>query len=317
MTLRIHVLRSIRNNLLSLNASIFAMVLRTQDSAQHKTGAVFFRMSLRVRFWGVRGSIACPLPTHIRYGGNTSCIEIDTGDYRLLLDAGTGIRGAGKALIRDGVKETHVLLTHTHWDHITGFPFFTPSYDPNKRLHFWAGHLPDDNGIQNVLKAQMENPMFPVPLEALRADLNFVDFSAGDAFSLPKGIQVKTAPLNHPNGATGYRVEHDGVVVCYITDTEHVIGAPDQNILGLIEGADLVIYDCSYTDAEFENHIGWGHSTWQEGMRLCRAANVGRMAIFHHDPEHDDAFMERLEAEARVVWRGLFVARDDMEVIVG
>lgn len=269
-------------------------------------------MSIKVRFWGVRGSIACPAATHIRYGGNTSCIEVILGERRIILDAGTGIRDLGHAFLRHDIREAHILLTHTHWDHINGFPFFAPAYDPRRSLHIMAGHLSGEDNIRSVLASQMSNPMFPVPLEAMRAELRIEDFRAGDSFDLFPDVRVRTVLLRHPNGATGYRVEYGGHAVCYITDTEHVPEQMDQGILGLIEGADAVIYDCSYTEEEFPKRIGWGHSTWNEGIRLCRAANVRQMLIFHHDPDHDDLFMEKLEAEAREVWTPVMAAREGM-----
>jgi phosphoribosyl 1,2-cyclic phosphodiesterase len=273
-------------------------------------------MTIRVKFWGVRGSIACATPDHMKYGGNTSCIEIEAGDYRFVMDAGTGIRNYGNAFIKDDVKESHLLLTHTHWDHINGFPFFVPAYDAKRSIHIMAGHLKNQGGVQDVLSTQMHNPMFPVPLEAMQASLKFEDFEAGDSFSLAKGVDIQTAALNHPNGATAYRVNHNGNSVVYVTDTEHVPGKPDQNILALIEGADLVIYDSTYTEEEFPAKVGWGHSTWVEGMNLCRAANVKRLAIFHHDPDHNDEFMDNLAIEAADAWEGNFVSREGMEIIV-
>jgi phosphoribosyl 1,2-cyclic phosphodiesterase len=273
-------------------------------------------MSIRVKFWGVRGSIACATPDHMKYGGNTSCIEIEAGDYRFVMDAGTGIRNFGNTFLKDDVKESHLLLTHTHWDHINGFPFFVPAYDAKRSIHIMAGHLKNQGGVQDVLSTQMHNPMFPVPLEAMQASLQFEDFEAGDSFSLAKGVDISTAPLNHPNGATAYRVDHGGNSVVYVTDTEHIPGKPDQNILNLIEGADLVIYDSTYTEEEFPAKVGWGHSTWEEGMRLCQAANVKRLAIFHHDPDHNDEFMDNLAIEAADAWEGNFVSREGMELIV-
>ena len=274
-------------------------------------------MGLSVKFWGVRGSIACPSASHIKYGGNTSCIEVTASGHRLILDAGTGIRGLGQTYMKDDVSNIHILLTHTHWDHINGFPFFVPAYDPRRSVHILAGHLRGTEGIQNVLAAQMDNPMFPVPLSAMQAKMRFEDFEAGMSFKIYDDVNVRTAALNHPNGATGYRIEHGGHSICYVTDTEHVPGKLDQNILGLIEGADLVIYDCTYTEDEFPAKIGWGHSTWNEGVKLCREAGAKSMAIFHHDPEHDDAFMEKLGEEAKVEWDGTFVAREGMELTYG
>ena len=273
-------------------------------------------MAIRVKFWGVRGSIACATPDYMKYGGNTSCIEVEAGDYRFVMDAGTGIRNFGGEFLKNDVRESHLLLTHTHWDHINGFPFFVPAYDSKRSIRIMAGHLKNQGGVQDVLSIQMHNPMFPVPLEAMQAKLVFEDFEAGDTFEVSKGVTIRTAPLNHPNGATAYRVDHKGKSVVYVTDTEHKPGEPDQNILGLIEGADVVIYDSTYTESEFPAKVGWGHSTWEEGMRLCRAANVGRLAIFHHDPDHNDEFMDKLAKEAADAWEGNFVSREGMEIII-
>ena len=272
-------------------------------------------MAFKVKFWGVRGSIACPSPKHIGFGGNTSCIEVTAGGERIIFDAGTGIRSLGQWMLKKDVRRAHLMLSHTHWDHINGFPFFTPAFLPDRSFEIMAGHVEEDQGgIRKVLSGQMAQPFFPVPLEAMRGKLTFSDFTAGDDFKLSENVHIRTMPLNHPNGATGYRVEHRGKSVCYVTDTEHVPGQPDQNVLALIEGSDLVIYDCTYTEAEFPEKVGWGHSTWEEGVRLCKAANVRMLAIFHHDPTHDDEFMEALELEARQMWSGALVARENMRI---
>ncbi len=274
-------------------------------------------MSFKVKFWGVRGSIACPSAKYVTYGGNTSCIEVALGGRRIILDCGTGLRTLGKYFSRKDTKHAHIFLTHTHWDHINGFPFFTPGYLKENAFTLMAGHLYDrDFGVEEILAGQMSQPTFPVPLDIMAAKLDFVDFEGGESFDLGAGIKIKTCKLNHPDNATGYRIEYQGASMCYLTDTEHVLGKPDQNILGLIEGANLVIYDSTYTDKEFKDKIGWGHSTWQEGVRLCQAANVGRLAIFHHDPDHEDPFMEQLEAEARFAWPGAYVARENMRIFL-
>jgi phosphoribosyl 1,2-cyclic phosphodiesterase len=271
-------------------------------------------MPLRIKFWGVRGSIACASPEYMKYGGNTSCIEVQAGKHHFTLDAGTGIRNYSKTVLSDDIYDTYLLLSHTHWDHINGFPFFTPAYDPKRSIKIMAGHLKHQGGIKSVLSTQMNNPMFPVPLEAMQANLTFEDFEAGDVFELFGSVKVSTAPLNHPNGSTGYRINHEGKSVVYVTDTEHIPGKPDQNILGLIEGADLVIYDSTYTEQEFPEKIGWGHSTWNEGISLCKAANVKRLAIFHHDPDHTDDIMDQIDKEAKAVWDGAFVCREGQEI---
>ncbi|HEX6957463.1 MAG TPA: MBL fold metallo-hydrolase [Ferrovibrio sp.] len=271
-------------------------------------------MGFKVKFWGVRGSIATPSPRHIGFGGNTSCVELKMGTQTVILDAGTGIRNLGHWLLRRNVARGDLFLSHTHWDHINGFPFFSPAFKQDRHFTIRAGHLAELGGIGKVLESQMAQPFFPVPMDKMGARIESIDFRAGDSFNLTPQIKVRTVPLNHPDGATGYRFEYGGKALCYVTDTEHVPGSPDQKILGLIDGADLVIYDSTYTDKEFESHVGWGHSTWQEGVRLCRAANVKNLAIFHHDPDHEDPFMEQLEAEARQLWSGAFVARENMRV---
>ncbi|MEM9191225.1 MAG: MBL fold metallo-hydrolase [Myxococcota bacterium] len=268
-------------------------------------------MSLAVRFWGVRGSIACPSAKHVEFGGNTSCIELLGTPTPIILDSGTGIRKLGETLLERDVKRAHILLTHTHWDHINGFPFFRPAYEEGRSFHIMAGHLKEKGGVQRVLAGQMTAPMFPVPLENLRADFDFDDFEAGATFDLD-GTVVKTAALNHPDGATGYRIEQGGKSVCYVTDTEHVPGRRDERIVRLIENADLLIYDSTYTDEEYLDHVGWGHSTWQEGVRLCKEAGVDQLAIFHHEPDHEDDFMRQVEIDAKKEMDRSLVAKEGM-----
>lgn len=270
---------------------------------------------MRLCFWGVRGSIACPSPSHVRYGGNTSCLEINAGGHTIILDSGTGIRPLGVQLAEQGVRTASLLMTHTHWDHINGFPFFGPGFDSKNEFRIMAGHL-EEGSVRDVLAGQMTQPTFPVPLEAMRAKMTFEDFKAGETISLYPGVTARTAPLNHPNGATGYRIEHAGRSICYITDTEHVPGKPDQNVLGLIEGADLVVYDATYTDAEFESKVGWGHSTWEEAVRLAKAANVKRLALFHHDPSHTDDRMDAIGLEAKRAFSESLVAAEGMVLVV-
>ncbi len=273
-------------------------------------------MTLRVKFWGCRGSIACPSPRHLKYGGNTTCLEVDAGGHKFILDSGTGVRNLGREMLSSGKHQFHMLLTHTHWDHINGFPFFAPAFDPKETFHVLAGHMQDKGGIKGVFATQMDNPVFPVPLEAMQAKLVFEDFRAGEDLDLTRNVRIRTAPLNHPNGATGYRIDCGGKSICLITDTEHIPAQPDENILGLVEGTDIMIYDSTYTEEEFSEHVGWGHSTWEEGVRLCKAANVKQLAIFHHDPDHDDAFMDQLEEEARNAWKGTFVVREGMDLTI-
>ena len=271
-------------------------------------------MSFDTHFWGVRGSIATPGDEFVKVGGNTSCIEMTCGDRRLIFDAGTGIRPCGENLEKLGITEADLFLSHTHWDHINGFPFFGPGLVAGNKFHIRAGHLMPEFRIEDVLSGQMTHPFYPVPIDIMAADFVFEDFKAGQDFDLGDGIIVKTAPLNHPDRATGYRVEYEGRSVCYITDTEHVVGRQDQVIIDLVKDADLMIYDCTYADDNFEPKIGWGHSTWEEGIRVSQAAGVKQLAIFHHDPSSKDDYLEDLEQRAKEIWSGSFLAREGMTI---
>ncbi len=254
---------------------------------------------LSVTFWGVRGSIACAGPEYVRYGGNTSCLEVMAGGRRLIFDAGTGIRKLGNRICEAGdTTESEIFFTHTHLDHIVGLSFFAPLARKNHKVRLSAGHLAPDLTLEQVVRHAMAAPLYPVTLDIFAAKIEFRDFVCGDTLRPAAGITVRTTALNHPNGATGYRVEHAGKSICYITDTEHRRGERDANIVELCRGADIMIYDSSYTDEEYSRYRGWGHSTWQEGMRIADAADIATLVIFHHDPSHDDDMMDRIVAEA-------------------
>jgi len=264
-----------------------------------------------VRFWGVRGSIACSGPRTARYGGNTSSLEIRCGEQLLMFDAGTGMRYLGKTL--DGARlDADIYFTHTHFDHVCGLPFFRPLFEPQNRFRLWAGHLSGAMNLRRVLAEFMMSPLFPVPPEVFRSNLEYRDFSSGETLKAGGEVTVRTAPLNHPDGATGYRVEYGGRAVCYVTDTEHVPGKLDENVLKLISRANLVIYDCMYTDEEYRRYVGWGHSTWQEGVRLCKQAGVKRMVVFHHDPDHDDEMLDGIAREVETALPGSIVAHEGL-----
>ena len=269
-------------------------------------------MSFSVRFWGVRGSIACAGASTARYGGNTSSLEVRCGERLLLFDAGTGLRYLGRGL-EDGRVESDLFFTHTHFDHVCGLPFFKPLFQPQNRFRLWAGHLSGAMNLRRVLAEFMMAPLFPVPPEVFRSTLEYRDFKAGETLKAGGEVTLRTAPLNHPDGATGYRVEYDGRAVCYVTDTEHVPGNLDANVLKLIERADLVIYDCMYTDEEHvRSYVGWGHSTWQEGVRLCKSAGAKKLVVFHHDPDHDDDLLDAIGREVAAALPGAVMAREGL-----
>ncbi len=228
----------------------------------------------------------------------------------MIVDAGTGLRELGADLAGRGPFEADILLSHTHLDHVVGLPFFAPLFDARNRLAIRAGHLAGRGGLRPVLERMLSPELFPVPLEGFAAELRCLDFRAGAAFDLAGGIHVATAPLDHPGGATGYRVEFGRRSVCYVSDTGHKPGAPNPDILGLIEGADMVIYDAMFTEEEFARRPDWGHSTWNEGIGLCEAAGADTLMLFHHDPRRDDEAMDRLGAEAARRRAGTQVARE-------
>ncbi len=269
----------------------------------------------QLQFWGVRGSIACPGSATLRYGGNTPCLAMRVGGQLLIFDAGTGIRLLGQQLATTENVTGHIFFSHSHWDHIQGFPFFAPAFLPGNRFDIYGGIVPDGQSIEQRLNHQMMDPNFPVPLNIMAADLRFHNLPAGEVVQIG-AVQVEIGQLNHPGGAYGYRVSCLGRSVAYITDTEHRPGELDANVLKLARQADVFIYDCTYTNAEYHDpvtsKIGWGHSTWQEGVKLATAAQAKRLVIFHHDPGHDDDFMDRVGLAAAQSFPQITVAQEGM-----
>ena len=270
----------------------------------------------KVRFWGVRGSIACPGPKTVRYGGNTSCIEMCVGGQRIIFDGGTGLRGLGQSLLKDMPLKASMFFTHSHWDHIQGFPFFIPAFVPGNQFDIYGTITPDGSTIEQRLNSQMLHPNFPVPLQIMGSTLNFFDIEKEEAVKLGDGVRIDNALLNHPGEAVGYRVSWNGHAAAYITDTEHYTDRIDENVVRLSQDADILIYDATYTDEEYYNEksskVGWGHSTWQEAVKVAQAANVKKLVIFHHDPVHDDDFMDSIKdltaekfPNSLVAWEGL------------
>ena len=272
---------------------------------------------MKVTFWGVRGSIPCAQKSHLEYGGNTSCITVEKEGAVLILDAGTGIVPLGKYLEEKNVKHASLLLSHAHLDHIMGLPFFSPVWNPGFALEVLAGNLKSSGGVKSVFNLVFGEPTFPVPINAMRGITRFRDFVAGENFTL-NGFEIRTIPLNHPNGATGYRIELNGKNICFITDVEHDFkdNKPiiDANLVEFIKGTDLFIYDTTYTDEEFIAKKGWGHSTWEHGLRLAKAANVKNYALFHHEPNRTDEIMAELEKKVKSNWENAFAARDGMVI---
>jgi len=239
-----------------------------------------------------------------RYGGNTACVEVRCGDDTIIFDGGTGLRPLGSALLKSGQPiRANILYSHCHVDHVYGLPFFAPVDLPTTNLRLWSANAAPDCDLKETL-----GRIFGDTIAKFACAIDFHDFLPGETLVLRPDIIVHTGPLNHPGGATGYRLEYDGHAIAYVTDTEHRPNLLDENVVRLARNADLLIYDCTYTQDEFLARVGWGHSTWQEGVRLAEAANARRLAIFHHDPAHDDNFLDRIGAEAAAARPGTFVA---------
>ncbi len=275
---------------------------------------------MRVEFFGVRGSIAHAGPEVSRVGGNTACVMVEAGESRIILDAGTGLRALGERLVRESKARARpiqatLLFTHLHWDHIQGFPFFVPAYLPETELHLF-GPLGEDGSrqLEDVLDQQMRPPTFPVRLSAMAATKHFSSLSGGETFDVGEA-RIRSTPLHHPQRCLGYRIEHAGRAVVFCTDTEPLPGGEiPERILDLAAGADLLIYDAQYTPEEYPAHRGWGHSTWRDAVAVARAAGVERLALFHHDPSHDDATVAAIERSAQALFPTAFAAREGCAV---
>jgi phosphoribosyl 1,2-cyclic phosphodiesterase len=269
---------------------------------------------MKLKFWGTRGSIPTPLPDRMKYGGDTPCVELRTDDGRMvILDAGTGIRRLGLELLKNKPVDRNItiLLSHTHWDHIQGFPFFLPIYDKSFRFKIY-GPLRLDSKMEFRLHVQMSDLFFPVNLSAIEETMEFKEI-VEDPFTA-NGIKITPRNLKHPLGCFGYRIEDGGKSIVYATDNEHTEGEIDPDMKFLAQDVDALIYDAHFTDAEFPKYKGWGHSTWEQGVRTAKALNVKKLILFHHDPNHDDAFIDRIVEEAQAQFPNTIAATRDLEV---
>ena len=306
---------------------------------------------MKIKFYGARGSIPSPSRSTIKYGANTSCIEVRTrSNDIIILDAGTGIRRLGVQIIKDSdettlmeknvefiveemvrdlveerseglralegskpyKKDIHLFLSHFHWDHIQGFPFFVPAYIPGYNINIY-GQLKADHRLRDVFDGQQSKTYFPVYLDVMQAQKNFHEI-VEDTIVIGDTL-VTSRGLAHPQGCLGYRITCGEMTVAYATDNEHPEdGSINPNILELAENADIFIYDCQYTPDEYEMKKYWGHSTWREGIRIAREAGASKLILFHHDPEHDDEFIGDMERKARDEFPNLLAAYEGLEI---
>ncbi len=270
---------------------------------------------LSVRFWGTRGSIPVPGPDTLLYGGNTCCVEVRLGTRLFMVDAGSGFEAAGRVLGGEISDRIDLLLSHLHHDHVAGLPFFSPILTGRCSVNIHCGNL-GGRTAKAALDTLFSPPLFPVSLDDLPATFCHVGFEAGETLDFEDGIRIATCPLRHPGGATGYRFDFRGRRLCYVTDIEHLESGPEAHVVRFCEGADLVIYDAMFTEQQFAQHKGWGHSTWQAGVALCRAAKARALAAFHHHKRHDDAVLAAIEHDLAAALPGSFVAREGQTVLL-
>jgi phosphoribosyl 1,2-cyclic phosphodiesterase len=269
---------------------------------------------VRLKFWGVRGSTPTPERRNSRYGGNTPCLEIQLQNGTILiLDCGSGLRGLGKSLLRRFGKKpivAYIFLSHFHWDHIQGIPFFLPIYQKGNSFFFHSVSQ-KARELKNAVEGQMVFPYFPVDMSIMGSVRHFYDIGT-EAINI-NGAIITTSPMNHPQGCVAYRMEADGGTLVYATDTEPGSPTHDQNVRTLARNADIFIYDAQYTPQQLRGEKkGWGHSSWAEGVKIAREVGVRQLVLFHHEPDHDDAMIDALLARARTKFPNAIAAAEGM-----
>lgn len=270
--------------------------------------------SFVIRIWGARGSLPASAQKSCDFGSHTCCVEMRCGGRVLIFDAGSGAELLGDALAEEGVRDLDLFFSHCHLDHIMGLPFLCPLYEEGVSARLSAGHLRGVMSCREMIERFMAPPFFPVTPAVFKAAVEYRDFVPGDVMEPAPGIRVSTFAIPHPGGAIGYRVDFAGRSACYVTDTEHEPGDPNETIIGAVRGADTMIYDCAYTDEEFDRFRGYGHSTWEEGVRLCEAADVRRLVLFHHRISRDDKALRDIGEAARQRFPGALVAATGLTI---
>lgn len=273
---------------------------------------------MKIKFWGVRGSVPVPGPRTVRVGGNTPCIEILTADREVvILDAGTGIRNLGLDLRQRSEDRliAVLLFSHTHWDHIQGLPFFFPAQERHNRMVI-MGERRLGTRLERILAGQMADVYLPFTLEDLRADLLIKEVHDQEQIVAGDRTTVLPRRVPHPGGAFGYRISCQGKCVVYASDVNHPLDGLDASVIELARDADLLIHDAQFTPEEKQKRFQWGHSSWQEAVQVAQQANARQLALFHHDPDHTDEQLEEIERQAQAIFPTAFLAREGMEVFL-
>jgi phosphoribosyl 1,2-cyclic phosphodiesterase len=264
-------------------------------------------MPLQLTVWGCRGSLPTPGEATVRYGGNTTCVEVRTGQGgRIILDAGTGIKQLGAGLEAD--RPVHVLLTHLHLDHVEGLRFFAPFWRDGAEVHVWGPPSPLHTLEERIARA-FSPPLFPIDLADIPANVEFHDVPT-DTWEL-EGIRLLALPVSHPGSTVGYRLELNGSSFAFIPDHEPVLGVELASLApewisgyAVAEGADVLFHDGQFTEAEYATRVGWGHSSVAHAVEFAQRAGVGRLVLFHHDPDRGDDDVDRLVERANELWNG-------------
>ena len=277
----------------------------------------------KLSFWGVRGSTPTVDPTTWRYGGNTPCLELEAPDgSQFILDCGTGLRmlgNRGNAPSRGNRTRTHILITHYHWDHIQGIPFFAPLYVENNEFHFYSfrSKFLGRDSLRQVFEAQMAVPYFPVDMSAMSAKRKFQEVDGGESFRIGEN-KIVTRWLNHPQGCLGFRIETSAGTVVYATDNEPGDANLDGALRELAAGADIFINDAQFTPEQLATaKKGWGHSTWLEGVKAARDSGAKTLVLFHHDPDSTDRMLDSVLRQARDEFDSVFAACEGMVITLG
>ncbi|MSU35842.1 MAG: MBL fold metallo-hydrolase [Pedosphaera sp.] len=276
---------------------------------------------MKLKFYGTRGSIPICEPGFQEFGGNTTCLQITFKDSNriAIIDAGTGIRNLGRDLQAIGHHQDQIFMafTHFHWDHVQGFPFFKPAYDPKQKLTLLTlGKEQIAKNLHEICEVQMQSEYFPVQLDRMGATFEFMQIEkASKLFTGLDNVntQFTTNLHNHPGGAYGFRMERNGKVLVICTDIEHG-DQIDPNVVELARGADLLVHEAQYTAEELQQRRGWGHSSYDQAIQLAELAGAKRLALTHHDPDHDDVFLSRMEKLCQERFRECVLARESMEL---
>jgi len=270
---------------------------------------------MKIKYYGVRGSIPVSGKDFTKYGGNTTCVVIEEANTTLVLDCGTGIRNYGRELMKKGPSghKINIIISHYHWDHLQGFPFFTPGFIKGNEINFY-GETKYNKTVQDMMKKQQEFINFPVELSGMSAKLNFYEVNETDTLNIGP-FKVTFAKINHPGGMMVSRIDSKSGSFVYATDIEH-FAVPDNKLINLAKDASIIMYDAQFTPEEYPKYVGWGHSTYDEGIKVAQLAGAKELHLCHHAPEHNDDFVDEIQRIAQAKYANAFSIQEGWEVTI-